>query len=53
MQSNIYLDISFKENFQNFMSWISKRSFAKSGIIQNILIFLNTRLVRHVLYRYA
>lgn len=44
MQSNIYTDISFKQNFQNFMNWINKESFAKSEIIQNILIFLNAWL---------
>lgn len=41
MPSNIYIDISFKMNFQNFMNSIYRGSLAKSKIIQNMLFFLH------------
>lgn len=48
MQSNIYIDISFKQNFQDFMNWVKKGNFAKSEIIQNNVIFLNAWLMKYV-----
>lgn len=41
VQANIYIAISFKQNFQSLMNWINKACFAKSGIIQSIPISLD------------
>lgn len=41
VQANIYIAISFKQNFQSLMNWINKAGFAKSEIIQSIPISLN------------
>lgn len=51
MPSNIYIDISFKMNFQHFMNSVYRGSLGKSKIIQNMLFFLHAWLMKHTWYR--